>query len=236
MCTIIVIFFKWADIIHQFPFSLSMFSSLHPAVHPSPSDAFPALPEKQRLSLVALTSPLDPQETLTITAPPGCLTVQPVIPGETKIASHPLPISRHICPQCCYCHCFIGGMVAVLMAQSRLSKKYSVKTKQEQEDRGVMTLNFLRVSTLILPYSVTHVNLFLMMLFPWMILSKLFQVFTKKARCLTSYGENIFRFFKYPYSNLNKSHISCKFCIQKSNLSTYISNVYTESIKHSAEI
>lgn len=75
------------------PVSLYSFHVLIPPPRcpPLPFRCLSCPPEKQRHGPVALTSPLDPQETLTITAPPGCLTVQPVIPAQTKIASatHP---------------------------------------------------------------------------------------------------------------------------------------------------
>lgn len=81
------------------PVSLHSFHVLipPPGCPPLPSRCLSCPPEKQRLSPVALTSPLDPQETLTITAPPGCLTVQPVIPALTKIApaTHPHILSAY---------------------------------------------------------------------------------------------------------------------------------------------
>lgn len=76
---------------HQFPFTFSMSSSLHPTVHPLPFRCLSCLPETQKRGLVALTSPSDPQETLIITAPPSCLTVQPVMPAQTEIASETHP-------------------------------------------------------------------------------------------------------------------------------------------------
>lgn len=71
------------------PVSLYSFHVLIPPPRqrtPLPFRCLSCLPEKQRHGLVVLTSPLDPQETMTITALPGCLTVQPVIPARTKIA------------------------------------------------------------------------------------------------------------------------------------------------------
>lgn len=92
-------------------FSLSLshsFPRLFPCPHPPspqplplPAPPPPAFPARRLRSSSSARwwrwpHPSDPQETLTITAPPGCLTARPVIPAPTKIAAAARP--HILCP------------------------------------------------------------------------------------------------------------------------------------------
>ena len=73
------------------PFALSMPSSLHPTAHPSPSRAFPACRRAEARPGGVDLIPRPSGDTDHYCGS-GCLTVQPVIPAQTKIAAatHPL--------------------------------------------------------------------------------------------------------------------------------------------------